>query len=67
MKIWKKFTSQLIILGIICLIAAFSYVKSEILPTNADIDSTKTIIIDAGHGGLTNTTDQVQNCREISI
>lgn len=54
-------------LGIICLIAAFSYVKSEILPTNADIDSTKTIIIDAGHGGLTNTTDQVQNCREISI
>ena len=52
MKIWKKFTSQLIMLGIICLIAAFSYVKSEILPTNADIDSTKTIIIDAGHGGF---------------
>lgn len=34
---------------------------------NSKISDKKTIIIDAGHGGLTNTTHQVQTCREISI
>lgn len=53
----KRFTPQLALLAIICLIAAFSYAKSEIAPTGADADAAKTVIIDAGHGGLTNTID----------
>jgi len=53
----KRFTPQLALLAIICLIAAFSYVKSEVIPTNTTTDIAKTVIIDAGHGGLTNTTD----------
>jgi N-acetylmuramoyl-L-alanine amidase len=48
----KRFTPQLALLVIICLIAAFSYVKSEVVPTNTTADITKTIIIDAGHGGF---------------
>lgn len=53
----KRFTPQLALLAIICLIAAFSYVKSAITPTSANVDTTKTIIIDAGHAALENTID----------
>lgn len=52
MNMLKRFTPQLALLVIICLIAAFSYVKSEVVPTNTTADITKTIIIDAGHGGF---------------
>lgn len=52
MNLLKRFTPQLCLLTIICLIAAFGYVKSEIMPANTIPDSTKTIIIDAGHGGF---------------
>ncbi len=52
MNMLKRFTPQLALLAIICLIAAFSYVKSAITPTSANVDTTKTIIIDAGHGGF---------------
>lgn len=52
MNMLKRFTPQLALLAIICLIAAFSYVKSEVIPTNTTTDITKTIIIDAGHGGF---------------
>ncbi|MBQ6717802.1 MAG: N-acetylmuramoyl-L-alanine amidase [Clostridia bacterium] len=48
----KRFTPQLALLAIICLIAAFSYVKSEVIPTNTTTDIAKTVIIDAGHGGF---------------
>lgn len=53
----KRFTPQVALLVIICVIAAFGYAKSEIMPTNANTQCAKTIIIDAGHGGLTNTID----------
>ena len=52
MNVFKRFTPQLALLSIICLIAAFGYVKSEILPANTNADITKTVIIDAGHGGF---------------
>lgn len=55
MNMLKRFAPQLALLVIICLIATFGYVKSTIAPINANTDSQKTIIIDAGHGGLTNT------------
>ncbi len=57
MNLLKRFTPQLCLLTIICLIAAFGYVKSEIMPANTTPDSTKTIIIDAGHAALENTID----------
>ncbi len=37
---------------VICLIAAFSYVKTEIIGVSTSPDSTRTVIIDAGHGGF---------------
>ncbi len=48
----KRFTPQLALLTIICLIAAFGYVKSAIMPTSSNADVCKKIIIDAGHGGF---------------
>ena len=44
-------------LCVICLIAMFGYVKNEVIDVNASIEQIQTIIIDAGHGGLTNTID----------
>ena len=55
MNMWKRFAPRLILLGIICLIAAFGYVKTEIIGVNTTATAPKTIILDAGHGGLTNT------------
>ncbi len=52
MNMFKRFTPQLALLSIICLIAAFGYVKSEIMSTSAFADSHKKVIIDAGHGGF---------------
>ena len=54
---FKKFIPQFVLLGIVCIIAAFGYVKSEIIGANATPLNAKTIILDAGHGGLTNTID----------
>lgn len=53
----KRISPQLALITIICVIAAFSYVKSEIIDVDAKIKVSRTVIIDAGHGGLTNTTD----------
>ena len=53
----KRFTPQLVLLVIICVIAAFGYVKSAIAPTSAEVSRPKTIIIDAGHAALKNTID----------
>ena len=52
MKLLKIVTPQLCLLGIICFIAAFGYVKSEIIGVNADVYVNPTVIIDAGHGGF---------------
>lgn len=52
MDLIKRFMPQFILLGIICLIATFGFVRSEIIETNTILDTSKTIILDAGHGGF---------------
>lgn len=53
----KRFTPQFALLAIICIIAAYGYVKSGIIDANTTVNTTPSVIIDAGHGGLTNTID----------
>lgn len=48
----KRFTPQIALLAIICVIAAFGYVKTEFIGVGATADTIPTIIIDAGHGGF---------------
>ena len=48
----KRFTPQLALLTVICIIAAFGYVKTEFIGANTLPDTTPTVIIDAGHGGF---------------
>lgn len=55
MYLIKRFASQFILLAIICLIATLGYVKEEFITVDASFVPTRKIIIDAGHGGLTNT------------
>ncbi len=57
MNLFKRFTPQFCLLGIICVIAAFGYVKSEIVGVDTTANITRTIIIDAGHAALENTID----------
>lgn len=52
MNMLKRFTPQLALLVIICLIAAFGYVRSGVVSTNTVAEVQKTVIIDAGHGGF---------------
>lgn len=52
MNMLKRFTPQLALLTVICIIAAFGYVKTEFIGANTLPDTTHTIIIDAGHGGF---------------
>ncbi len=52
MNIRKRFAPRLVLLGIICLIAAFGYVNTEIIGVNTTATASKTIILDAGHGGF---------------
>ena len=54
---FKRFAPQIALLVIICLIATLGYIKTQIISTNSIVNNTPTVIIDAGHGGLTNTTD----------
>lgn len=48
----KRFTPQFALLAIICIIAAYGYVKSEIIDANTTVNTTPSVIIDAGHGGF---------------
>ena len=57
MNLLKRFTPQLALLVVICIIAAFGYVKTEIIEVDSTVNLTPTIIIDAGHAELPNTTD----------
>lgn len=52
MNMLKRFTPQLALLAVICIIAAFGYVKTEFIGVNTNVDTTPTVIIDAGHGGF---------------
>ena len=49
---FKRFIPQFVLLGIVCIIAAFGCVKGEIIDANAIPLNNKTIILDAGHGGF---------------
>lgn len=48
----KRFTPQLALLAIICLIAAFGYIKHDFIDADTTVDAAYTVIIDAGHGGF---------------
>lgn len=48
----KRFTPQVVLLCIICLIAAFGYVKHEFVDVDSGVNIIPTVIIDAGHGGF---------------
>lgn len=48
----KRFTPQICLLLIICVVAVFGYVKTEYIDADANADMIPTIIIDAGHGGF---------------
>lgn len=48
----KRFTPQICLLLIICLVAVFGYVKTEYIDADVNTDIIPTIIIDAGHGGF---------------
>ncbi|MBQ2934185.1 MAG: N-acetylmuramoyl-L-alanine amidase [Clostridia bacterium] len=52
MNVLRKITPQLVLLGLIFIIGIFGFVKSEVLPTNTTAQYSKTVIIDAGHGGF---------------
>lgn len=52
MNTLKRFTPQLALLAVICIIATFGYVKTEIIGANTTVDTVPTVIIDAGHGGF---------------
>lgn len=52
MNMLKRFTPQLALLAVICIIATFGYVKTEIIGANTTVDTVPTVIIDAGHGGF---------------
>ncbi len=52
MNMLKRFTPQLALLTVICIIAAFGYLKTEFIGVNTLPDTTPTVIIDAGHGGF---------------
>lgn len=52
MNMLKRFTPQLALLIVICIIAAFGYVKTEFIGANTLPDTMPTVIIDAGHGGF---------------
>ena len=48
----KRFTPQICLLLIICVVAVFGYEKTEYIDADANADMIPTIIIDAGHGGF---------------
>ena len=52
MNVLKKITPQLVLLSLIFIIGIFGFVKSEVLPASTTAQYSKTVIIDAGHGGF---------------
>ena len=52
LNVLRKITPQLVLLCLIFIIGIFGFVKSEVMPTNTTAQYSKTVIIDAGHGGF---------------
>lgn len=57
MHLFKRFLPQLVIIFVLCVLSGVGIVKENIVSTAARTNNAPKIIIDAGHGGLTNTTD----------
>ena len=55
MSVLKRFTKILPFILLLCLSLLMLNGKSNIIPTSADPSEQISFIIDAGHGGLTNT------------
>ncbi len=56
MELLKRFSSRLIILLALCLISSVGIITEKAINVSNKSQSREIIIIDAGHGGLTNTT-----------
>lgn len=67
MNLLKRISPQLALITIICVIAAFSYVKSEIIDVDAKIKVSRTVIIDAGHGGFDGGASAIDGTAEKDI
>ncbi len=52
MDIIKRFKKRFLIIVVLCLVAGFGYVRKAVSPVSATPVQSKTIIIDAGHGGF---------------
>ncbi len=51
----KRFAFQICLLLSVCLLAVWGMIRESVQTQNT-IKTTPSVIIDAGHGGLTNTT-----------
>lgn len=56
MSVTKKITISIICFTFYFCCCVFGNTDSEYVTSSAPYDTSKTVIVDAGHGGLTNTT-----------
>ena len=58
MEILKRGMLPLFLVLMVCAVSVYFYAEQNMtFVMNGKVDGQKTVIIDAGHGGLTNTTD----------
>ncbi len=55
MKILKRGVLPLFLVLMICAVSVYFYVENNAVAVLSGVSNRKTVIIDAGHGGLTNT------------
>lgn len=55
MRIFRRFTTQIVTVVMMCLLVCAGIIRDAVINARADNDVRPVIIIDAGHGGLTNT------------
>ena len=58
MNFFKRCVLPIVLVTVVCVCACFSFLYIDEVPalmTMSEYESVKTVIIDAGHGGLTNT------------
>ena len=63
----KRFSSQIILLIIICVLAIFGCIKDNVINANTSAFRTRKIIIDAGHGGFDGGASAVDGTVEKDI
>ena len=57
MQLFKRFLPQLVVILTLCVMSGVGIIHEKIAPTSASAAPSRKVIIDAGHGGLTNTID----------